>query len=277
MKIAILGATGHIARSLTPYFQKDGHDLYLFSRKENYLQYENFKKYRYDMILNCVGIGTYSNIKNYLDYFNVIEYYDNLILEQLKRNPYAVYINFSSGVLDSFKPEISQANCFAIAKLNSEAKHRAFVYSGKHDLPVNYKLEITANIIDIRLYSYFSRYINVNDDYFMCQIIKHIKENKILETSADNMIRDYIHTEDLYNAIKNQTGNKSVTIGSKKPTSKYDILNYFRYNGLRFKFKDVKNPSATGDKIKYYPEKIENDPKHTSLETIISETEHLLS
>lgn len=263
MKIAILGATGHIAQNLIDYWYEKYY-LFQFSRDKLWgHSYDQLNKQNYDLIINCTGIGTYSNIKDYYSYFKIIEHFDNMCIDYLNINPKTLYVNFSSGVVSEFNKEIKQDNYYAIAKLNSEAKHRSL----KH-----------LNIIDIRLYSFFSRYINLNDDYFLNQIIKSIKENKELLITPYEMIRDYISPQDLANFIINlQHDNKVVTVGSLEDISKQEILDYFKQNhGFKYKITDTEIPCATGHKIDYWPEKIDNKPTKTSLETIKEESQSLL-
>jgi nucleoside-diphosphate-sugar epimerase len=263
MNIAILGATGHIARSLIPFFSTEN-DLYLFSRTPGYLQYDYLKEKQFDLILNCIGIGTYSNIKDYSAYFTVNERYDNLCIDYLIRNVKTLYLNFSSGVVTEFDGQIKQDNYYAISKLYTEGKHRSLSH---------------LNIVDIRLYSYFSKFVSLKDDYFMCQVLKHIKEGTELVTTPNEMVRDYIHPKDLSDFIINlEPQNAMFTVGSLEDISKHEILEYFKKeHGLKYKIDpDLNIPCATGHKVDYYPEKIDNQPTCTSLQTLALESQRLL-
>ena len=101
-KIAILGATGHIAKSLIYNFKKsDKYNLYLFARSteklDNFLKNINYDKKiekidlndfageKYDAIINCIGIGDPKKLKDIgPEIFRLTEYYDNFILDYLK-------------------------------------------------------------------------------------------------------------------------------------------------------------------------------------------------
>ena len=187
-KIAILGATGNIGKSLTYQFfkRKNFEILYLFNRnsqklsefydEELFLQtdldyktifvknnsewidYEFLNDEEYDIIINCVGVGT--NPENYSDYFTVNEYYDNLILNYLQehKETETLYISLSSGAIygdlkNCYADKnttnqiqvnsIEKENYYSIVRLYLESKHRSF-----KDL----------NIVDLRLFNFFFTY-----------------------------------------------------------------------------------------------------------------------
>ena len=143
-KIAILGATSHIAKGLMLNFIQNKEDkLFLFARLprkvRNFLEahslgshrhiydFKHFRREKYDVIINCVGVGTPAKVKEASgEVFKLTEEFDNMILGYLRRYPDTLYINFSSGAVysisvDDIKPE----HYYGIAKLHQEAKHRA--------------------------------------------------------------------------------------------------------------------------------------------------------
>jgi len=222
MKIAILGANSHIAKGLVnKLLAKSQNTLYLFTRSvteigkflavagheqcgdcvliEGYL---DFLKSRYDVIINCVGAGTPDKLGNdYSIWFTLTEEFDNLCLACLRSNPDTLYVNFSSGAVygkDGSAPvaehtvncievnHIIPADYYTIARLNSEAKHRAFA---------------ALKIVDIRIFAYFSRFIDLNSGYFIAEVMNCIRSKRILQTNAVNMVRDYIHPDDLLELV----------------------------------------------------------------------------
>ena len=115
LKIAILGASGHIGRNFMFYFsKKESNELFLFTRDEKNLKntikefsfdipffvknYSEFEKLKYDLIINCIGISDPETINsNKIPNLQITEYYDNKILEYLKKNTSTFYIFISSG------------------------------------------------------------------------------------------------------------------------------------------------------------------------------------
>lgn len=296
-KIAILGSTGHIAKSLIDIFCQKKYELFLFSRNpekvdefmKNYdKSYHNclinwFDAYGYDVIINCIGIGNPAKID--VSVFGLTEGYDNLILTYLRSHPKTLYVNLSSGAVYGGEwrlpvnelsyvtlnmNNVIDKDFYGIAKLYSEAKHRALSQF---------------NIVDLRIFGYFSRFIDLDYQYFMCDVIKCVKNKEPIETSPDNIYRDYVNPIDLFNLVEKCIEQKKINdvfdVYSVKPVSKLEILAHFvdEYE-LKYTIGDVLT-SATGNKTNYFSnnkkaERIGYIPRYTSLDTIKEETKYLL-
>lgn len=304
-KIAILGATSHIAKGLIYGLHRTGDStLHLFARSPDRIHeflssidcrknaavnsFDSFARSSYDVIINCVGIGDPGKLRGKEALiFGITEDYDNLILDYLESHPSAFYINFSSGAVygTEFKKPVDGSTRFAvdvnnmtssenygIAKLNAEAKHRA----------------LTAyNIVDLRIFSYFSRFIDLQSKFLLTEILSCIGEKKIFETGPDNIIRDYVHREDLLRLIEACTSPKTLNhafdVYSLKPVSKFEILDFFsRQYGLEYSIKDLPlGASPTGSKDHYYSicrkaEQTGYSPQFTSLDCIMLEAKAIL-
>lgn len=303
LKVAILGSTGHIAQNLIFYFsQNRGCELFLFSRNKNKIKknirkfpldfhfhiknYDDFEKFNYDVIINCVGISNPETVNtNKVSILRITEQYDNLILDYLEKHNSTLYIFISSGASygKEFPKAVTDITCakfninnltpgdfYSIAKINAEAKHRSL----KH-----------LNIIDLRIFTFFSRFLDAHDSFLMSEIVFSLKNKKILYTNSIDITRDYVHPSDLCilieKCIKNPT-NDVFDVYSKKPISKFEILKSIsKKYGLKYVIKkDLKFSQPTGIKKNYYSKstkakKIEYKPKHSSLETILDEIQHL--
>ena len=305
MKIAILGGTSHIAKSLIDNYLRQGKDeLSLFVRSRERMEkflteigrsgkaaaksFDELDGDKYDLLINCVGIRLSGDVENHISsIFELTEKYDDLAINYLIDHPAALYLNFSSGAVfgsafDRPVDESSQArwdanniketDYYGIAKLHSEAKHRSLK---------------ALNIIDIRNFGYFSRFIDLELKYFMSELISCVKNKQEFITDKQNMVRDYIHPDDLFLLV-----NKCVEKGklndvfdaySLKPAAKFEIIEYFvgRY-GLRYKVKENVNISSiTGQKNQYYStskkaQKIGYRPHYTTMEAIAQEAELIL-
>jgi nucleoside-diphosphate-sugar epimerase len=310
MNIAIMGATSHIAKGLIDRFLHKGDDhLYLFGRTADKIQhflnaigrsgnsnytictdYHVFESFSYDVIINCVGVGTLNKHRgDYPAYFMVTEEYDNLAIGYLyQKSPNALYISFSSGAVygrEHSAPveehsvnhvkvnQIEPQDYYSIVRLNAEAKHRAFHW---------------LNIIDLRVFSYFSRFIDLADGYFITEVLNCILGKKVLVTDNVNMVRDYLHPDDLYSMIHRclDAGkiNAAFDVMSSKPIEKQEILHYFSsIYGLKHETsQSLGKSSATGSKRIYCSTyhaatRIGYHPQFSSLDTIKHEAEHILS
>lgn len=305
-RIAIIGSTSHIAKGLIYNFSITGdYELFLFARSlksvENFLNlikykgkyflktFSEFSKSKYDVIINCVGIGSSVDIKNKISAcFRLTEAFDNLVLDYLETHLDSLYINLSSGAVygkDFSEPvntstcskwdinNITESDYYGIAKLNSEAKHRAL---------------INLKIVDLRIFGYFSRFINLKSRFLLTEIISCIKDGREFITGNENIVRDYIHPRDLFSliekCIQKYSVNDAFDAFSLKPITKFEIIHYFASEyGLRYIVKDdAKVSSLTGGKVNYYSNNksalnISYVPQFSSADCIIQESRELLN
>ncbi|OGS46372.1 MAG: hypothetical protein A2539_01150 [Elusimicrobia bacterium RIFOXYD2_FULL_34_15] len=306
-KIAILGATSHIAKGLIYNFDKEKrHNLFLFARNlkklRNFLKqinckssskintFEKFANYNYDVIINCVGLGTPKKVKKANgNIFKLTEKFDNIILNYLTNdNNKTLYINISSGAVygtDFTKPvnystfskwnvnNIKESEYYGITKLYSEAKHRSLEH---------------LNIVDLRVFSYFSRFIELDSGYLLTDIIACIRNKKKIITSNENITRDFVHPKDLFELIRKCMNKKNINdafdVYSKKVITKFEILNFFKKNyNLEYEIDNNINVySITGKKSEYYSrskkaQKLGYLPKFVSVESIITESKEILN
>ena len=313
LKIAILGSTSHIAKGLIYNFLQSGEfSLHLYIRSSDKVDkvrrflnaiektagkecvihkgYNDFLKCSYDIVINCIGVGTLSKLQgDYTKYFTVTEEYDNLVIGYLyNRHPDALYIGFSSGAIygREFLVPVREdtVNCirvnhitpedyYSITRLNAEAKHRAIK---------------NLRIIDLRLFSYFSRFVDLTDNYFIVEVINCILNKKVLKTDNMNIVRDYVHPKDLFSVIRKciEVGkiNGAFDVASVKPVEKWEILDYFSSEySLKYKIIPSLNyVSPTGSKNIYCSTynnttRLGYKPTFSSMDTIKEESKYILN
>lgn len=290
-KIAILGATSHIAKGLMLNFmQSKGDKLFLFARfpkkVRNFLEahslglhphiydFRHFRRGKYDVIINCVGLGTPAKVKEASgEVFKLTEEFDNMILEYLQRYPNTLYINFSSGAVYTISVnDVKPEHYYGIAKLHQEAKHRALQ-----------KL----NIVDIRVFSYFSRFIELDSGYFLTELIKSLKRKKTFVTNSCDFVRDFLAPQDLFDLIcliiKAKPFNGAIDAYSSMPISKFKLLDYFVKNySLKYTInRGLKLICPTGVKSRYCSSSrkaagLGYKPKFSSLEVVAMESKYIL-
>ncbi len=274
-KVAILGAGGHIGKSLSERFAYDNNfETFLYSRRSDLERrihsIDEFNSKTYDVVINCTGIGTPSVLKkDPSGIFRITEKVDDLILDNLVNNSKTLYINMSSGaVYKKIDPSnISTSDFYSIAKINSEAKHRA-------------KSELS--IVDLRLFAFFSKNIDLSAGFFMSDVARSLIEKTVLETSPADMIRDYTCPDDLFSIVKcvieKNSMNDFFDVYSKSPVSKFELLDYLKNTrGLEYKIKgEFNDTNPTGKKDTYYSidkkaEILGYQPRFSSLEGIENE------
>lgn len=277
MRIAIFGATSQIAKDLVVSFSKyDDHELVLFARNthvvdqwlvnvrltnryvsKSYEEIENQKPF--DALINFVGVGDPAKaIEMGSSIFDVTYKYDNLALNYLRQYPDCRYLFLSSGAVygSNFEKPVDEnteakipinnlqpSDWYGLAKLYSESRHRALAHMA---------------IVDIRVFNYFSHRQNMLEKFLMSDIVVAIRKKTILKTSADNLVRDYIHPTDFYRLVTrvllSPKVNCSVDCYSKAPVDKFTLLKKLQEKyGLEFEMNSFEiYPNPTGKKPHYY-------------------------
>jgi len=251
MKIAILGSNSQVAKSLIHHL--GWHDLRLFCRAmENYDKFGNEK---YDIVINCVGISQPSELRAKDPHVvPVTEKFDRLVLKYLPKHPKCKYIYFSSGIVNE-----TSYSTYRQAKVEAEARHRASKY----------------NCIDLRLYSFFSRYINLSSQFFIAEALRCMKANEIFKLSSIVVMRDYPSPLDIAQFIlKVKPGNRTYELFSKLPISTFALADLLKERGLKYILTSGEI-SPTGIKQNFYPQSHDGfTPKYTSLDVITEELEY---
>jgi nucleoside-diphosphate-sugar epimerase len=223
---------------------------------------------------------------NRRNYFSVLEPFDNMAISYVGMHPDCTYVCLGSGAVygklstpandttinSILVNHVTKEEHFSISRLYSEVKHRAHA-----DL----------NIVDLRIFSYFSRFADLSENYFMNEVIAHILQKKKFIVASDNFIRDYLHPQDLLNAIllsKRMARNQAMDICSRKSVSKMEILDYMR-TVYRLNYVidgSIGCNSASGVKLIYSSgdnvaqRSINYEPMYTSMEAIITETQEIM-
>lgn len=308
MRVAIFGATSQIAKDLILAFaEKNNYHLTLFARNtetvekwlidyglsDRYLVV-NFTQFNcntyFDVILNFVGIGDPAKIGVVgASIFDTTLQYDQIALNYLKIQPSCRYIflssgaaygsNFESPVDKNSKALITINNLqphdwYAVAKLHTECRHRSLT-----NLP----------IVDIRVFNYFSHTQDISARFLITDIVRAIRDNTVLKTSKDDIVRDFIHPSDFYNLImailNSSVQNTALDCYSKAPIAKSNLLIIMKENfGLIYDTEDSHNKSiinTTGTKPHYYSlNKRAADfgytPSFSSIEGILIESKKIL-
>ena len=262
MKIIILGAAGHVGQNLAYYFSMGAHEVLPYARgnRRGFLPLENFADAPdADILVNCIGVGTpakEAEIGAELDF--VENMWDNECLNYLKYHNNTAYIYFSSGVAN---PKYWNDSTYCKTKVKMENKH----------------LSLPLPIWNIRLYSFFSRYINRENTQLLPSIIHAIQNKEVLQVTGQDIVRDYIHPMNLASLIEDtficEYPNRIIDVGSRKPIMKSEILSYFkdRY-GLKYEYVETETVDKKPNYVPFF-----QDPCFlTSLESLDREAGVLL-
>ena len=298
INIAIFGSTSEIAYDLIIRLKENRKfNLSLFSRSNRakkkfsndgslcYLKYSEFKiTDKYDVIINCIGFGDPKKIINNLgNIYTIQKKYDDLILKYLIKNNATKYIFLSSGsVYGESLSDPNKRNYHQIVDLNN--------FSDSHEYPLSklfieyiHRFNKDLNIIDLRLFNYFSHTQSINSNFLMSEISRSILNNSCLNTNQHNIQRDFIHPDDLYQIIMlfittKKKINNVFDCYSKAPLFKFDILKTLKNKKL-INYKILNTASV--NKKYYYPrnfilKSMGYKPKFNSLNAVLHEIDLLL-
>ncbi|MDB5259227.1 MAG: hypothetical protein JWO73_435 [Candidatus Taylorbacteria bacterium] len=289
-KIAILGGTGYIGKSLVHRLSLEGgFETHVFSRSKEKMEefarsigaegkFElhslgEFGLHEYDAVINCIGIGNPSVLKkDPSEIMRITEEFDSLVISYLEKHPETLYVNLSSGAvygkdLDAADPK----NNYALAKIHSEKLHRSLPH---------------LNIADLRVFSFFSRFVDLNSGFMISEMIDCARNKKPFLTSREDIVRDYVSPEDLFALMKllieKGRVNDFFDVYSLKPISKSELLEFFSTeHALEYRFKETADEtSPTGSKNAYYSKDKKAEtlgfvPQFTSLECIRLEIDNM--
>jgi nucleoside-diphosphate-sugar epimerase len=250
-RLIILGATGFVGRSLAHSVASTRrHELVLAGRRRDRLEeisrqsaqagsavsvidLERFPETEADAVLNCLGAGDPVAIRELgLELMQLTERWDDTIIRWLSDRPSRHYIAFSSGVVHGVeRPDpvgenslatfpvnaLDRSHHYAVSKLNSETKHR---------------MCSSLNIVDLRVFGFVSRFLDPSDHYFLSDVAAALVNGRPLTTFEHDIVRDYIHPDDLTQLIEKcldcASINDAFDVFSREAVRKFDLLNALR-------------------------------------------------
>jgi nucleoside-diphosphate-sugar epimerase len=301
VRIAILGATSQIARDLIESFAAhDTQTLVLYARRpqavyewlarvnlsERYAVhgFDAFGTHEhFDAIMNFVGVGNPAQAAVMgAGIFDITLKYDELALDYVRQHPACKYIFLSSGAAygGSFDTPVDTntratvavnnlqpQDWYGVAKLHAECRHRALA---------------PLSIVDIRVFNYFSHTQDLDARFLITDILRAIRDKTVLKTSADFILRDFLHPSDFSQLVSAMlrvpATNTAVDCYSCAPIEKSTLLTAMQETfGLKYEVTEsTAGVNATGSKPHYYslnPRAADfgYQPTLTSLEGIVKE------
>jgi nucleoside-diphosphate-sugar epimerase len=243
---------------------------------------------QFDVLINFVGVGNPAQAAIMgASIFDITLNFDKLALDYIARHPDCRYIFLSSGAaygknfdepvglntsamvaINVLEPQ----DWYGVAKLHAECRHRALP-----ELP----------IVDLRVFNYFSSTQDMSSRFLISDIFRAIADGSVLQTSADYMVRDYLHPSDFHQLVSAilaaPLSNAAVDCYSMAPIDKPSLLAAMHEQfGLQFATSAANvSVNATGNKPYYYSlnrraADFGYQPTLTSLECIVQEMRKLL-
>jgi len=306
MRTAILGATSQIARDLIVSFSNmGGKHLHLFARRPSEVtkwlasvglsarypvdDFSNFANHEFDAVINFVGVGSPARaVAMGNSIFDITLRFDELALDYLNTHSACRYLFLSSGaVYGSSFNEPAKRDTPAVVAINDLAPHEWYGIAKLH-AECRHRSHPEFSIIDIRVFNYFSRTQDINTRFLIADILRAIRDKTVLKTSADYIVRDFLHPSDFYGLVKallsTPATNTAVDCYSRAPIDKPKLLEIMQEKfGLCYEITETQDSiNATGGKPYYYSLNTRAadfgyQPAWTSLDGILNEVSAILS
>lgn len=318
--IAILGANGHIGKGLIWTLAAAGHRLRLLARRPEavaaFLETEGLMESAAvdriavgpldaladgpapEVIINAVGLGDPAKVRAQgARFLRDTEREDNRVLDRLEHAPDSLYVFLSSGAVygkDFSRPAADDSVLnlpvnrpdptlfYALAKHHAECKHR-----GQPDRA----------IVDIRVFGYMSRFIDLDNRLFLAELTRALVNGDVFTTTPADMIRDYAGPTEMAGLITRclvthrallAAGapplNQAMDLRTLAPVGKFELLEALATRlGSRFEVSgDVETVNATGAKHNYHStwdaaaQAVGFTATRTALEVVVDECAALL-
>lgn len=306
MRMAILGSTSQIAKDfIVSCSANDDKRLHLFARRPDdvrkwletvglsgrYLvnDFNEFRNQEFDAVLNFVGVGNPAQaVAMGNSIFDITLRFDEMVLEYLQSHPLCRYLFLSSGAAYGSKfDEAATRDTPAVVAINNLAPHDWYGVAKLH-AECRHRAHSELDIIDIRVFNYFSRTQNINARFLITDILRAIREKTILKTSPVNIVRDFLHPSDFYQMINVMlaapASNTVIDCYTLAPVDKQTLLVTMQeYFGLQYEItSSTPSVNATGGKPYYYSLNTRAadfgyQPSLTSMDGILIEAEAILS
>jgi nucleoside-diphosphate-sugar epimerase len=304
--IAIVGASSQIAKDLIRSFAVVGRSaLLLYVRNldttkawvvEQNLEavctvhgYDAYGELSHDVVINFVGVGDPRRAAEMgASIFEITSSFDDMVLTDLARNPDRRYLFISSGAAygNAFAEPVTAStqaavpinniqpqDYYAIAKLYAEVRHRA---------------RPNLAIIDLRVFNMFSSTQSIESRFFITDIVRAIRDQRTLQTTAEYVVRDFMHPDDFHRLVEcllvPPPANCAVDCYSREPIDKPALLQAMADRfGLCYEVVGDTSArvNATGTKPHYYSlnrkaAEFGYQPAWSSLDCILAETSAIL-
>lgn len=306
--LALLGASSQIARDLVLSMTAAGRDgLLLYVRDipatEQWLTahglssrcrvrgYDSYGREPHDAVLNFVGVGDPRKaVEMGASIFEITHQFDELVMRELSAHPERRYVFLSSGAVygnafhqpvDGGTPasiainQIGPQDWYSIAKLHAEARHRA---------------RTDAAIIDLRVFNYFSRTQSLESRFFITDLLRAVRDRRVVAVSPDYMVRDFLHPADFHRLVEAvltaPSANAPLDCYTIAPVDKPTLLKALHDRfGLVYETIEPSTSvavNATGAKPHYYSlnrraEAFGYCPAHSSISGVLEESAALLA
>lgn len=273
MKLAVLGASSSIFRSLQPHLESLGcTEVQLFSRivrREGYgeLAIQSLSNFQsttedFDLVLNFIGTG--NPLLDEVRFSALVKAsiaVDGFAMEKLKVGTVGRYVHLSSGVAqwgngDDFDSSYANLKAFL------ERRHQ----------------ESGLSIVDIRVFGFADKMGSFFKGALVGDLYQALQLREVFETDTNDVVRDYCGAQELNQLLGSVLAQPqfcgAIELFSLAPVTKMQLLTVLAQFGMQISWRDSATPQVlTGQKSVYVPtgrlNPLDYAPTRTSLEVVM--------
>lgn len=173
-------------------------EAYGLARRWPVKGYESFGEVRYGAVVNFVGVGDPARaISMGREILTITRHFDELVMGYLKENPHTRYVFISSGaVYGSDFEEAVREETFSCVPINNLQPHHHYGLAKLYAEAVHRSMP-ELSIIDVRIFNYVSRRMNLGARYLITEMLAAIREQRPFRTTTKPVVRDYLHPTDM--------------------------------------------------------------------------------
>jgi len=304
--IAIVGASSQIAKDLIRSFAAAGRSaLLLYVRNLDTTKawvadqnleavctvhgYEAYGELSHEVVINFVGVGDPQRAAEMgASILEITASFDDMVLTELARNPDRRYLFISSGAAygNAFAEPVTASTQAVVAINNIQPKD--FYATAKLYAEVRHRARPNLAIIDLRVFNMFSNTQTIESRFFITDIVRAIRDQRTLQTTAEYVVRDFMHPDDFHRFVEcllaAPPANCAVDCYSREPIDKPALLQAMAERfGLCYEVvgDTTARDNATGRKPYYYSlnrkaSEFGYQPVWSSLDCILAETTAIL-
>ena len=304
--IAIVGASSQIAKDLIRSFAAAGRSaLLLYVRNLDTTKawvadqnleavctvhgYEAYGELSHEVVINFVGVGDPQRAAEMgASILEITASFDDMVLTELARNPDRRYLFISSGAAygNAFAEPVTASTQAVVAINNIQPKD--FYATAKLYAEVRHRARPNLAIIDLRVFNMFSNTQTIESRFFITDIVRAIRDQRTLQTTAEYVVRDFMHPDDFHRFVEcllaAPPANCAVDCYSREPIDKPALLQAMAERfGLCYEVvgDTTDRDNATGRKPYYYSlnrkaSEFGYQPVWSSLDCILAETTAIL-
>lgn len=232
MRLILAGGSSPLGRDLAREFTKQGHSCVVMSRspKTGAIPYSSLNQEKPDAILNLIG-GHRDN-PSAAEVKSALTLGEGLLVRAIELSVPLVHLSSGTAMKPTCGP-VASHDPLRNAPFQSPYQELKVRLEELHDAH-----STLTQILDLRLFSFVGQNFLTGGKYLLSEAFTAIRENKLLNCSSDDFVRDFSGASEIVSAIESAFRHGvrgKANLYSGRAVSKFEVLEGLRQEfGLNF-------------------------------------------